>query len=91
MAFIGLAALLALISVVAWIFIILHAFQRSVGTGFLVLCVPCYVLWYAFSQFEHPKKGLILAVWLGAGVAAALLYGAAGASMPRYAPPQAFP
>ena len=41
--------------------IIVHAFQRSIGTGFMVLCIPCYVFYYAFSQFEHPRKNLIVA------------------------------
>lgn len=42
-----------------------HAFRRSVGTGFLVLCLPLYSIYYGFSQFEHQRKGLILAGWLG--------------------------
>ena len=49
-----------LVSLVCAIFIYIHAFQRSVGTGFMVLCIPCYIFYYAFSQFEHPRKGLIV-------------------------------
>ncbi len=41
--------------------ILVHAFRRSVGTGFMVLCIPCYILYYAFSQFEHGRKNLIIA------------------------------
>ena len=47
------------------IFVIVHAFRRSLGTGFMVLCVPCYAVYYAFTQFEHPRKGLIVAGYLG--------------------------
>lgn len=67
---------------VAWIFIILHAFGRSVGTGFLVLLVPCYILYYSFSQFEHARKGVIVGLFIGCGAMAAMLYGAALAEMP---------
>ncbi len=52
----------------------IHAFRRSLGTGFMVLCIPCYNFYYAFSQFEHPRKGLIIAGLFGAlGLGAALL------------------
>ena len=47
------------------IFVIVHAFRRSLGTGFMVLCVPCYSVYYAFTQFEHPRKGMIIAGYLG--------------------------
>jgi benzodiazapine receptor len=61
---------LSMVAWVAWlgcaIFIYIHAFQRSVGTGFMVLCIPCYIFYYAFSQFEHPKKGWIVGGMIGA-------------------------
>ncbi len=47
------------------LFVLVHAFRRSLGTGVMVLCVPCYNLFYAFSQFEHPRKGPILAGYIG--------------------------
>jgi len=49
---------------VAWmicaLFIYIHAFRRSVGTGFMVLLIPCYIFVYAFSQFEHVRKNVIV-------------------------------
>jgi len=45
--------------------VLIHAFRRSVGTGFMVLCIPCYILYYAFSQFEHGRKSLIIAGLVG--------------------------
>jgi len=45
--------------------VLIHAFKRSVGTGFMVLCIPCYILYYAFSQFEHVRKSLIIAGLVG--------------------------
>jgi hypothetical protein len=45
--------------------ILLHAFRRSTGTGFMVLCIPCYILFYAFSQFEHARKNIIIAGLVG--------------------------
>lgn len=56
---------LTLIGFVCSIFVIVHAFRRSVGTGFMVLCIPCYSAYYAFSQFEHRRKGWIIAGYLG--------------------------
>lgn len=63
-----LGLLLIFVSVASYALILVHAFQRSVGTGFIVLCLPIYNVYYGFSQFEHRRKGLVLAGWLGAGV-----------------------
>lgn len=63
-----LGLLLIFVSVVSFARVLVHAFQRSVGTGFIVLCLPIYNVYYGFSQFEHRRKGLVLAGWLGAGV-----------------------
>lgn len=56
--------------------VVLHAFDRSVGTGVMVLFIPLYGVVYAFSQFEHPKKAALLFATLAASmlgsVAAAL-------------------
>lgn len=54
-----------LLAVICFVPVLIHAFQRSVGTGFMVLCLPVYTPYYAFSQFEHRFKGLLLAGWLG--------------------------
>jgi uncharacterized membrane protein HdeD (DUF308 family) len=63
-----LGLLLQLLAVVCFVPVLVHAFQRSIGTGVIVLCLPFYTLYYAFSQFEHRRKGLVLAGWLGAFV-----------------------
>ncbi len=71
MAMVGLAfsALGGILSLVCTIFILIHAFQKSVGTGFMVLCIPCYVLYYMFSVFEHEKKNMIIAgYFVGVGL-----------------------
>jgi hypothetical protein len=60
-----LGLLLTFLSVPCFAVILVHAFQRSVGTGFMVLCLPLYSLYYAFSQFEHRLKGLVVAGWIG--------------------------
>ena len=64
---------LALISFAASLFILVHAFRRSVGTGVMVLLIPGFIVFYAFAQFEHRYKGIIVATWLGAFVLGALL------------------
>jgi hypothetical protein len=71
MLFVG--TVLVLISFAASLFILVHAFQRSVGTGFMVLLVPGFIVFYAFAQFEHRYKGIIVATWLGLFVPGALL------------------
>jgi len=63
---------LAFLSFACSLPILLHAFRRSVGTGVMVLCIPFFILFYAFTQFEHRFKGAIVAAWLGAFVLAAI-------------------
>jgi benzodiazapine receptor len=70
-----LAALFGLITLVCVIFLLIHAFRRSLGTGMMVLLIPFYMLVYAFSQFEHPRKNLILAGFFGCSVLAAVFLG----------------
>lgn len=60
-----LGLLLVFVSVACYTTIMVHAFRRSVGTGFIALCLPLYALYYGFSQFTHPRKGLLLAGWIG--------------------------
>ncbi len=63
----GLALIFSLVTLVASIFIYIDAFQKSVGKGFMVLCIPCYILYYMFNEFQHPKKQqIIIAWWVGA-------------------------
>ena len=62
-----------LLAVTCFVFVLLHAFQRSVGTGFMVLLNPLQCIHYGFTQFEHRKKGLILAGWMGGFVVGVVL------------------
>lgn len=64
---------LIFVSTLCFALVLVHAFQRSVGTGFMVLCLPLYTLYYGFSQFDHRRKGLVLAGWLGALVLGVVL------------------
>jgi len=72
-----LAALAGLVSFACVLFILAHAFRRSTGTGLMVLLIPCYVFVYAFGQFDHPRKGLLLAGFMGAMVLAVVFGGVA--------------
>lgn len=64
----GMVGLLcSLVSLVCAIIVLIHAFQKGgVVQGLLCLCIPLYILYYAFAKFEHEKKKLILTVWLAA-------------------------
>ncbi len=57
--------LLCLIALVCAAVIFVHAFRRSVGTGVMVALLPFYVFFYAFSQFEHRRKGWVIAGFCG--------------------------
>ena len=65
-----IGGIFGLVGLVCNIIILIHAFKSSVGEGFLCLCVPCYILYYMFSKFEHPNKGLIIAGSIGGNIIA---------------------
>ena len=75
-----LGGLLYLVSLVCGIIILIAAFKESVAQGFLSLCIPLYILYFAFAKFEHEKKTIILAAWLGSAVVGGALYGFGAAS-----------
>lgn len=52
-------------SLAGGIMLLIAAFKKSIGTGFLTLCVPFYVLYFAFKQYQSPKKKIVLIIWLG--------------------------
>ena len=68
-----LGTLCALLCVLCALPILIHAFRRSVGTGMMVLLIPCFIVFYAFAQFEHRRKGLLVAGWLSLFVLASVL------------------
>ncbi len=70
-----LAALFGALSLVCAIFMLVHAFRRSLGTGMMVLLVPFYLPVYAFSQFEHSRKNLVVATFFASSVLAAIFLG----------------
>lgn len=61
MALAVLGLMVQLVSVTCFVLVLLHAFSRSLGTGVMVLLIPFYCLYYAFSQFEHSRKGWVVA------------------------------
>ena len=74
-----LGVLVYLVGMVCAIVILVSAFKESVAQGFLTLCVPFYVFYYAFARFKSEKKGLVIAGWLGGGILGAILFFAGGA------------
>ena len=77
-AIIGLVC--SLVSLVCAVIILIDAFKAEVLQGILCLCVPFYILYYAFAKFEHEKKGLIIAGWLGCAILNGVLQVAAAAA-----------
>jgi len=82
--FAALGSLCALVSFVCWIIILVHAFTKGgVLQGFLSLCIPFYIIYYAFARFEHPKKNLIVLGYLLGGVLAGVFLAMGGVMMPH--------
>jgi hypothetical protein len=83
----ALGALFALTAFACQIVVVVTAFKRSPITGLLsVLCFP-FTLYYAFTGFERPWKGTILAGWLG-GILLAIVLTTVGKNMVAATPPQ---
>jgi len=68
-----LGCLFQLVAVACLVLVLRHAFQRSLGTGFMVLFIPIFTVYYGFAQFDHRQKGLILAGAFGALIAGIVL------------------
>ncbi len=73
MILVALSAVVLFVALCCFALVAIHAFNRSLGTGFMVLCIPVYNVVYGFSQFEHRRKGLVLAGWLGGFVLGIIL------------------
>lgn len=65
----------SVIALVCNIIILVDAFKKDTTTGLLCLCVPCYILYYMFTSFEHPQKTMIIAGAIGGGILANVLSG----------------
>jgi hypothetical protein len=74
-----LAGLCSLASFACHIMILIAAFTEDVVQGILSLCIPFYILYYAFVRFQNENKAIILGVWLGGAILGAILQVAAGA------------
>ena len=46
--------------------VLIAAFNESLEMGLLSMFIPLFILYFAFVKYTSPKKGLVLAVWLGA-------------------------
>lgn len=64
----GLGGLLSLAASVAAIIILIAAFQDEVWKGIVGLICGFYLLYWAFAEFQSPHKGLLIGLWLGAGI-----------------------
>ena len=73
-----LAAVFGVITLACALPMLIHAFRRSLGTGMMVLLVPFYLPVYAFSQFEHTRKNLLIAGFFGCTVLCAVFLGLGG-------------
>ena len=65
MVFNGLIVLCGLVTFLAWVFIVYHAFRDSLVQGLLTIFLPLYIFFYATVKFTHEKKALVLAAFFG--------------------------
>ena len=63
-----LSAICGLAGLVCSILILIDAFGNDVTKGLLCMCVPFYIFYFAFAEFENPHKPVILGIWFGGGV-----------------------
>ena len=63
--------------------VVLHAFRRSVGTGVMVTFIPGYFFLYAFSQFQHRYRHVLIPTLLGAAVLTGVFGGLATSGLAR--------
>jgi len=75
-----LGVIFILAGFVAGIIILIDAFQNEIWKGVLGLFIGLYLLYYAFAEFEHDYKWLVVGVWLCAQIAGWVLIGAGGAN-----------
>lgn len=75
-----LGLVLNLIAAGCFVPVVVYAFRRSIGTGVMVLFLPPYAPYFAFSQFEHRYKGPLLALTFGGFVLGVALRAAGVAS-----------
>ena len=71
---IAIGGLLSLAATVCFIIVLIAAFQDEIWKGLVGLfCCQLYLLYYGFCEFQHEKKGLILAGWLLGGIFGSIL------------------
>ncbi|HLK59563.1 MAG TPA: hypothetical protein VKU00_23575 [Chthonomonadaceae bacterium] len=73
MAFAALGGLFCLVGFVCAIIILIDAFKNEIWKGIVAFLCWIYMLYYAFAEFQHEKKGLILAGWIIGGVLGGVL------------------
>jgi hypothetical protein len=59
---------------VCGIIILIEAFKDEVWKGFVCLLCGFYMLWYAFTDFEHDNKWGVVLGWLFGSVIASGLF-----------------
>jgi translocator protein len=68
-----LALLFALVGIGCAVVILIDAFKDAVWKGLVALLCGCYMLYYAFFEFDHEHKWLILLGWVGGAVASGII------------------
>lgn len=69
-----LAAIVGVVSFVCWLVVVVDAFKNSILKGILCLLCGLYYLWYAFVDFKHESKWVIVLLSIFGGGLAGWLY-----------------
>jgi hypothetical protein len=62
-----------LIGAIGGVWLLVEAFKVSTRMGVRVAFVAPYAFYFAFAKFRHPRKSLILGLWLIGGCAGIIL------------------
>ena len=55
----------ALVAAIFGIIILIQAFKSDTTQGILCLCVPFYIIYWAFAKMQHEKKKMFIMGYLG--------------------------
>ena len=63
-----LGSILAIASLVAWVVILIDAFQNEIWKGVVFLICGLYSLYYTFAEFDHEYKWPIVLTYFFGGI-----------------------
>lgn len=70
-----IGAIFGLVYFIFDIIILIQAFKSDTTQGILCLCVPVYIIYWAFAKMQHEKRKLFLTGFMGGFAGFLIFYG----------------